>query len=208
MKFLFAFQSFLIGLSVTLLVALPVSSLFLDIGFAVKGYLFLTSFVAVSLVMLVRPLADIFSGQLWLRRLIFLRKGFGIFSASIIVGFMFSAIIAPESVYLASLFTAEFYSFDKYRFLAHIGDISGFILLITSNRFSQKLLGRNWKRIQKLSYVYFYAGGLYEAFALGNTLALCMVFVITDVALLAWIAKVLRGYFVELEAMKKVEARV
>lgn len=199
MKFLIAFQNFLIGLSITLLVAIPVSSMFIDIGFAFKGILYMVSFGAVSLVMMIRPLADIFSGQLWLRRLVLLRKGFGILSASIIISFLLASIIAPESTYLGSLFTADFYSFDRYVFFAHVGDITGFILLITSNTFSQRLLKQNWKRIQKLSYVYFYAGGIYEIFALNSTFAFYAVLFVTDLIVLSWVVEAFRQNFVDIE---------
>ncbi|MDO8566076.1 MAG: hypothetical protein Q7S04_02745 [Candidatus Moranbacteria bacterium] len=192
METLIVFQNILIGNALAFLVLIPTTSLFIDMGFVLKGVLYTISFGAVFLVMLVRPLADIFTEQLWLRRLVILRKGLGILSASIIVGFMLSAIIAPESIYSQSLFTVDFYSFDNYRFFAHIGDISGFILLITSNIFSQKLLKRNWKRIQRLSYVYFYAGGIYEAFALKSMFAFYALLIVTALTTLAWAAKILR----------------
>lgn len=192
MEALIVFQNILIGNALAFLVLIPATSVFIDMGFALKGVFYIVSFGAVFLVMSVRPLADIFAGQIWLRRLVILRKGLGILSASIIVGFMLSAIIAPESVYLQSLFTADFYSFDNYRFFAHIGDISGFILLITSNTLSQRLLRTNWKRIQRLSYVYFYAGGIYEAFALKSMFAFYALLIVTVLTTLAWAAKILR----------------
>lgn len=192
MEALIVFQNILIGNALAFLVLIPATSVFIDMGFALKGVFYIVSFGAVFLVMSVRPLADIFTGQTWLRRLVILRKGLGILSASIIVGFMLSAIIAPESVYLRSIFTADFYSFDNYRFFAHIGDISGFILLITSNTLSQRLLRTNWKRIQRLSYVYFYAGGIYEAFALKNMFAFYALLIVTSLTVLAWAAKIVR----------------
>jgi DMSO/TMAO reductase YedYZ heme-binding membrane subunit len=163
-------------------------------GFEARGVLYGISFGAVFLLMCIRPLADIFSSQLWIRRLVLLRKGLGILSASIIVGFMIDAIIAPQSVYLASLFTADYYSLEKFRFFAHVGDITGFILLITSNTWAQKLLRTNWKRIQRLSYVYFYAGGIYETFAVDSTFALYAMLIVTNLTILAWLAKLLRKH--------------
>lgn len=189
MNAIFFFQNILIAISMFLLMVIPAALAFFDVSFAVKGILYIISFGAVFLVMLVRPLADIFASQLWIRKLVILRKGFGILSASIIIGFMIAAIITPESTYLSSLFTAKFWSFNKYAFFAHIGDISGLILLLTSNRFSQKILKQNWKRIQMLSYVYFYAGGIYEAFALGSTFALYALLLITNITVLAWAVK-------------------
>jgi DMSO/TMAO reductase YedYZ heme-binding membrane subunit len=192
MKALLVFQKILIGISLALLISIPIFSHFIDIGFKIRGGLYKISFEAVFLVMIIRPLADIFIDWLWLRRLVLLRKGFGILSASIIIGFMLSSIIAPESVYLVSFFTAHFWSIGSYAFFAHLGDITGLILLITSNVFSQKLLKQNWKRIQRLSYVYFYAGGIYEAFALDSTFALYAMLVVTNLTVLAWAVKAWR----------------
>ena len=42
-----------------------------------------------------------------------------------------------------------------------LSEITALILFITSNNFSQKILGKNWKRIQKLAYVYFISGGVF-----------------------------------------------
>ncbi len=189
MKAILWFQNILIWFSLLILAALPISSRFIDIGFEAKGWLFSMSFGAVFLVMIIRPLADIFSGQLWLRRLVILRKSFGILSSSIIVGFMISSIIAPESAYLRTFFTEHFWSLGTYAFFAHLGDVTGLILLITSNAFSQRLLKQNWKRIQRLSYVYFYAGGIYEAFALDSVFALYAMLLITNLTVLAWAMK-------------------
>jgi DMSO/TMAO reductase YedYZ heme-binding membrane subunit len=192
MKAILAFQNVLIKISVVLLIFIPASSLFFDPGFEVKGIFYTISFTAVFLVMFIRPMADIFINHLWLRRLVILRKGFGILSASIIVGFMIASIIAPDSVYLASFFTKRFWSFETFSFWAHLGDVSGVILLLTSNVFSQRILKQNWKRIQRLSYVYFYAGGIYEAFALDSTFAFYSILLITNLTVLAWAIKVWR----------------
>jgi DMSO/TMAO reductase YedYZ heme-binding membrane subunit len=73
-----------------------------------------------------------------------------------------------------------------------LGDITGFILLITSNNLSMMLLKKNWKRIQKLAYVYFYAGGIYEAYALGNAFALISMIVVSITLALAFILKMRR----------------
>jgi DMSO/TMAO reductase YedYZ heme-binding membrane subunit len=200
MKAIFLLQKFLIAISLLILVVLPIASRFGSIGFGVMGALYQISFGAVFLVMIIRPLADIFNEQLWLRRLIILRKGFGILSASIIIGFMLSSVIAPGSPYLVSLLTAHYWSLKNYVLFAHLGDISGLILLLTSNTFSQKLLKQNWKRIQRLSYVYFYAGGIYEAAALGSDFAFYAMLIVTGFTISAWAIKIARRAPVEMEA--------
>ncbi len=185
-------QGTLIGLGLFLLVLIPVSSLFLDIGIPLRTFLYDASFVTVFMVMIIRPLSDIFIEYTWLRRLVIFRKGFGILSASIIVGFMVQQILTPDSTYFSTLFSSRFFSFDHYAIFAHLGDVSGLILLLTSNRLSQRLLKMNWKRVQKLSYVYFYSGGIYEAFFLHNSFALYALMAVTNLTVLAWGAKMLR----------------
>lgn len=194
MKTLLVIQKILIWISIALLILIPASSRFVDMDFATKGMLFTISFGAVFLVMIVRPLADIFSGQLWLRRLVILRKGFGILSASIIVSFMLSAAIDSESglSYLTSFFTTEYYSFSRFALLAHLGDITGLILLVTSNNFSQRLLKQNWKPIQRLAYVYFFSAGLYETLALESSFALYAMLVVANLTMWAWLIKIIR----------------
>ena len=193
MKIITNIQKMLIGLALFLLVFLPFSSLLPVDNYLLMGTFFSVSFIVVFLVMINRPLADIFSEQKWLRRLVILRKGFGILSASIIIGFALGRIFAPHSTYLATLFSADFFSLDKYALFGHLGDVSGFILLITSNTLSQRLLRNNWKRIQRLSYVYFYSGGIYEAFFLDRAFALYALLVVTNLIILAWAVKIWRA---------------
>lgn len=191
MKFILFFQNLIIGFSLLLLGFIPLFSRLFEMDMATKGNLYALSFAAVFAVMIIRPLADITNWPLF-RRLVILRKGFGIFSASIIIGFMIDALITPQSPYLNSIFTLQYFSFDHFVFFAHMGDVSGLILLLTSNTFSQKMLKQNWKRIQRLSYVYFFAGGIYETFALDSTFALYAILLVTNLTVLAWAVKVYR----------------
>jgi DMSO/TMAO reductase YedYZ heme-binding membrane subunit len=192
MKVIKIFQNILIGISLIILSMLPLLVAFGDEYPDLGGALFRVSFGAVFLVMLIRPLADIFKNQRWLRKLIYLRKGFGILSASIIVGFMFGHIIAPESQYITSIFTKEYWSLDDYILFAHIGDITGLILLVTSNNLSMVLLGRNWKRLQKLSYIYFFAGGIYEMLALNSLIAFIAMIIIMSITVIVFIMNMWR----------------
>ncbi len=192
MKYILGLQKILIWTGVFLVIAIPVSSLFFKMPGALTSALFSTSFAAVFLVMIIRPLADILNDWMFLKKLIILRKGFGIFSASIIVGSMLSRVIAPESVYLTNLFSAHFFSFTNYAIFSNLGDVSGLILLLTSNQFSQKHLKKNWKRIQRLSYVYFYSGALYEGLFLESSFALYALMVVTNLVVIAWAIKIWR----------------
>ncbi len=187
MKLLEIIQNFIIGVSLLILSFLPLWTAFGDENIFLTGVLYRISFGAVFLVMLIRPLADIFPNQLWLRRLVILRKSFGIFSASIIIGFMVGKIIPLHSNYLLSIFTLEYWSFKNYIFFAHLSDLTGLILLVTSNNLSMALLKHNWKKIQRLAYVYFYSAGIYEVFVLDNDFSLWAMVIITIVTITAFI---------------------
>lgn len=50
-----------------------------------------------------------------------------------------------------------------YPIIARLSELTALILLITSNTFSQKFLGKWWKRIQRTSYIYFITGGIMAA---------------------------------------------
>lgn len=187
MKFLRRTQNFIIGISIFLLIYIPLFSAFGSNSGEIRNFLYEISFVAVFLVMVVRPLSDIFTSQKWLKKLVFLRKSFGVLSASIIVGFMLGSIITPGSMYISSIFTREYWSIQDCSFFAHIGDWTGLILLVTSNNLSMILLGKNWKRIQKLAYVYFYAGGIYEACVLDSLFVLYAMIFVTIVVFVAFV---------------------
>lgn len=190
-------QDALLTLSLSLLVLLPITlSYFPD---ALPGdfitFLYEESLTAVFLVMIVRPLADLFPRISWLRPLVILRKGFGVFSASIIVSFMFAKLMTDGVDYLGVFFSASHWSFVGAKVLAPLGDLSALILLITSNKFSKRVLGKNWKRVQKLAYVYFYAGALYEYLILGQTFALWFIVIALGLSFAAFVMKRVRPAF-------------
>lgn len=189
MKIIIFIENLLVGISMVLLVAIPAFSQVVGIDVGAKGVLYTLSFGVVFLAMVIRPLADIFSWHVWLRQLVLLRKGFGVLSASIIVGLILATVMDSGFGYLQSFFTADYYSLKRFVLLAHIGDITGIILLVTSNGFSQRLLRQYWKPVQRLAYVYFYAGGLYEVLALGSAFALYAVLVVTNLVVIAWAIK-------------------
>ncbi|MDQ5928010.1 MAG: hypothetical protein QG633_448 [Patescibacteria group bacterium] len=184
-------QKSLLGISIALLAFGPVALLIWGylLPMSVIGIFYTISLVSVTFVMSIRPLADIANDVPQIRALVILRKGFGVLSASIIVTFLLAKLIEPESVYLASIFTSAYWSLDTFSLFAHLGDITGVILLITSNTFSKRILGPWWKRVQKLAYVYFYAGALYEMLALQSTFAMVAMGMVTVLVLIAWVKK-------------------
>lgn len=159
-------QEMLIGISIILLIAIP-SIMVINpeiISMGTLEILFHLSVLTAFLVMIIRPLADLFPKIIWIRPLVILRKGFGIFSASIIVAFILPKIGTNGLEYFTRYFYTSYWTLSDGALLAHLGDVTAIILLITSNKFSKRILKRWWKIIQKLSYVYFFAGASYHVF--------------------------------------------
>lgn len=111
------------------------------------------SWWAVVFVMWIRPLADLFP-KLWiLAKLVYFRKAFWILSSLIIV-----TALAYKFFWNAQYFSYYFSlnNWSSYNsILSRLSEITWLILLITSNTISQKTLWIWWKRIQRLSYIYF-----------------------------------------------------
>ncbi len=190
-------QELFLILSIIILATLPSALVFNPDWFQNTTYLWLYGIAhfTLFLVMLIRPLADVFSGLSWLRALVILRKGIGVLSASIIVSFIIAKIIADPSGYIASLTTSEYWSFSKLTIFAHLADISAILLLVTSNNLSKQLLGKNWKRLQRLSYVYFYSSAFYVSVILQEKLVLLYVAIVTLFTILAWLRN--SGYILQ-----------
>jgi len=163
-------QEMLLGIAIAIMLVLPTVIVFspnlISNSFNLK--LYDISHYFLLFVMLVRPLADIFSGVKWIRPLVILRKGTGVLSASIVVSFILAKLMIDPSGYLNSLGTLKYWSFTNYAIFAHLADISAVILIVTSNNLSKKILGTLWKKVQKLSYLYFYGSVLYVYFIYGN----------------------------------------
>lgn len=188
-------QNIFLGTSLFVLAYLPLYSAFGEDSNSVKGFLYFVSFLSVTFVMSIRPLADIFSDQKWLRSLVFLRKGLGVFSASIIVGYMFGNVIDPNISYLTKLFSTSYWSLQNCALFARLGDFTGLLLLLTSNNLSIATLKGNWKLIQRLSYVYFYSGGIYEVCVFESMFAYYAMIGVTCITVFAFFLKFLRKRF-------------
>ena len=179
-------QEILLGISVLILMVLPSFLVFktdqISNEFIQQLYAF--SHISLFFVMMVRPLADIFLQTKWIRPLVILRKGVGVFSASIIVSFILEKIIISPSEFFSSILTLPYWSMNNWAVFAHLADMSAILLLITSNNLSKKILGSWWKKIQKLSYVYFYGSALYVYLSYKDTHLLYAMILITVVT--AW----------------------
>lgn len=179
-------QEILLAISILILMVLPSFLVFqmdqVNDAFIQKLYAF--SHISLFFVMMIRPLADIFLQTKWLRPLVILRKGVGVFSASIIVSFILEKIIISPSEFFSSILTLQYWSMNNWAVFAHLADMSAILLLITSNNLSKKILGSWWKKIQKLSYVYFYGSALYVYLSYKDTHLLYAMILVTVVT--AW----------------------
>lgn len=192
-------QRVLLSVSVAMLALLPAYMTFTD-GLAEQSYLtlFTAAHAAVFFTMAIRPLADIFTKNRFIRPLVILRKGAGVFSASIIVSFLLAKLMVDPAGYVSSVATNAYWSLAGYALMAHLADISAIALLITSNDFSKRVLGKWWKRVQRLSYVYFYASSLYVLLALGDAWALLPILSVT------WLTAQARGLNTERRNVSKL----
>ncbi|MBL4695056.1 hypothetical protein JKY72_06850 [Candidatus Gracilibacteria bacterium] len=152
-----------------------------------RDILYNLSLIFVFIVMIIRPLANLFPRSVILRPLILLRKGFGTLSAAIIIAFVLAKVLEIGASYLLNYTEEEFWRFDNFSFYGHLGDVTGLILLVTSNDYARRVMGNWWKRIQKLAYVYFYSGTYFVYAAFVKDWALYLMIVATVLIVAAFI---------------------
>jgi DMSO/TMAO reductase YedYZ heme-binding membrane subunit len=112
-------------------------------------------------IMLLRPLSQVFPRLKIFMALVPFRKELGILCASMVLAHGAGFYIANDLPIVSSFFDFTYWTFDDNQGYAHVAGLVAVPLLLTSNRWSQVLLKRNWKRIQYLAYVFFLAGGLH-----------------------------------------------
>ncbi len=182
-------QTGLLGVGILTLMVLPLFSIFApDLVLSNTTLLYDIAHATVFFVMLIRPLADIMTNVTVIRPLVILRKGFGVVSASIIVSFMLAKILVDPGGYFLGMFGSAYWSLDGYALFAHLADITAVLLLITSNNYSKRLLGAWWKRIQRLSYIYFYASAFYVFATFGTVSVFFYMIIVTILTLTAFVA--------------------
>ncbi len=181
-------QNILLGVSILMLAILPGVSVFFP-EIIPTNTLFFLAHTSLFLVMIIRPLADLLPTIRFIRPLVILRKGVGVFSAAIIVSFILAKIITDPAAWIQDIMSISYWSPTSLAFLAHLADISAILLLVTSNNLSKRLLGRNWKRIQRLSYIYFYGSGVYVVATYQDKIVLSFLFMVTLVTIGSYMVK-------------------
>ena len=109
----------------------------------------------------IRPLADLFPKIKLFRALVPLRKETGILCAALVLAHGSGYYLSNNWPIIRSFFDFQFWTFNNNAGYAHVGGVLAFILLITSNKWAQIILKKNWKRIQYLAYAFFLSGGLH-----------------------------------------------
>lgn len=119
------------------------------------------SWYSVFLLMIIRPGSELFISQIWIRQLLPYRKELGIISATVVVTAAMYRYIPMGEQFFASYSSLSYWDLTKPASYGHISEIVGFVLLITSNKYSMKKLKRWWKRIQRGAYIYFYGAAVF-----------------------------------------------
>jgi DMSO/TMAO reductase YedYZ heme-binding membrane subunit len=182
-------QNFFLGISILIMLILPLIIVFKPelLSEKITLDLYNISHLTIFFVMIIRPLADIFIQTKIIRPLVILRKGVGVLSASIVVSFILAKIIIDPAGYFLDIFTLRYWSFENFALFAHLADISAILLIVTSNNFSKRILGTLWKKIQRLSYVYFYASSIYVLFVFDDYILLLAMFIVTLLTMIAYL---------------------
>lgn len=110
------------------------------------------SWALLIVIMVVRPLADLFPGILLFRKLVITRRGMGVLSGMAAlthgIGYFYLYPVAIGQSYLWALNQTFLYGI--------IALVFSTLLLVTSNNFSIKFLGKKWKWLQRGIYGMFY----------------------------------------------------
>lgn len=126
------------------------------LGHSLYTWMYIIAWYSVIFVMAIRPLADLFPKYKFLKKLCLLRRAFWIISAMMICTFLVNKWVVNPSSIPATFTLAQWWLWQPL--MASLSDFSAIILLLTSNNFSQRKLWKNWKKIQRVSYVYLIAG--------------------------------------------------
>jgi len=151
--------------------------------------------IAIFLVMIVRPLADLLPKLKWLRALVPMRKELGILSAMIVLGFGLAKYnFWGWEYFVQTYFSLSYWKFPEPAAFGHLGELVAVPLLLTSNLYSQRKLKKHWKTIQRLAYVYFFAGGYYVLVTFNATEELWFMAIVAVLTVAAWAKKKFKLY--------------
>lgn len=143
------------------------------------------SWLLLIVILFVRPLTDIFRWK-FLYKILSFRKQLGIACGT--AAFLHVLIYLFSIDMLGAYFSnSAFWQGDNLLGWGSFALVAMFFPLVTSNRFSQKLLKQNWKKVQRITYVTFIFVAIHVAFVKqGQLESLLIVFAWLVVWLWAW----------------------
>ena len=116
---------------------------------------------AATFTLIIRPLYDLWPQSKHLESMLKWRKGVGLVSSGIVVGFWISRNIDPTDIgVLWEYFSADKWSFSIENLLERTSEITALILFLISNKWLVLHANRLWRQLQKLAYVYFLSAAL------------------------------------------------
>ncbi|MEI7511653.1 MAG: ferric reductase-like transmembrane domain-containing protein [Candidatus Peregrinibacteria bacterium] len=115
-------------------------------------------------ILAVRPLGDIFLDFRILRTLLPLRKEFGILCGSLGIAHAIGFFFVQQIPFPSGIFALEMWDFNTLIPWGLMGFFIAIILVLTSNVLAMKILKRNWKRLHRLVYPFFFVVTIHIAF--------------------------------------------
>lgn len=136
-------------------ILLILNVIWLIVLFDVKTFTLLwdLSWYLLLIIVYSRPLSNIFNKLIFLKRIVSIRKELWILCATLWIAHVIWYFLNLNNLWL--IFNSFYWRPDNafgYWIYAFIISIP---LLLTSNIYSMKLLGKNWKRLQRLTYLFF-----------------------------------------------------
>ena len=115
------------------------------------------------LIVFSRPLSDVLPRLGILKKIVALRKEIWIISGVFITAHWLGFFLNAKMSLLVWLTNPDYYNLTNLFGWWMIGMYIGIILTFTSNKFSKKILWKNWKRLQRLTYLFFIFGAVHIA---------------------------------------------
>ena len=115
-----------------------------------------TCFNLLVVLLAVRPMGDLFPDLRIFRGILPLRKEAGILCASLGIAHSIGYFLINGIPLPAGFFDPVFIDPTNYLSWGMLGFLMAILLGMTSNIFSMRLLKRNWKRLHRLVYVFFF----------------------------------------------------
>lgn len=129
-----------------------------------------TGWYILLFVIFIRPLADILPKLGIFRTITILRKELGILAGVFILTHGIGFFLKQKLFIIPAIFQAEYWDFGSYLAWGATGFFLTLIIILTSNRFAIKSLGKYWKPIQRLTYLLFIVAAIHIGMQNGEIL--------------------------------------